>query len=88
MRGKEEKDGETCEPGREVADSQRGRRRERNGGRRKEIEVSTTLGVLLPYKGGVCTLSKHEREDNSSNLGTITDAAKQLFPGQQILKAL
>lgn len=49
MRGKEEKDGETCEPGLEVADSQRGRKREGNGERRKEILVSTTLGVLCAH---------------------------------------
>lgn len=62
MRGKEEKDGETCELGREEADSQRGRRREGNGERRKEIEVSTTLGVLLPYKGGCAhSLNMNER---------------------------
>lgn len=73
--------------GREVADSQRGQRSERNGERRKEIEVSTAVSVLLPFKRRVCTLSKHELQDNSSNLGKITGAAKQLFPGQRRLKS-
>lgn len=46
-----EKDGKKRER-REVADSERGHRRERNRERRKEIEVSTAVSVLLPYQEG------------------------------------
>lgn len=54
-------------------------REARESERRKEIEVSTAVNVFPPYKKRLCTLSKHELEDNSSNCGKITVQQKHSY---------
>lgn len=77
--GERWKDVRAGKGGSRFTERERWQRSERNGERRKEIEVSSAVSVLLPFKRRVCTLSKHELEDNSSNLGKIRGAAKHNY---------
>lgn len=56
MRGKEEKDGETCELGREVADSQRGRGAREVERGEKRLRSPPHWVFCSPIKEGVHTL--------------------------------